>query len=352
MFFKSISIKNFRGINNLQIDDIKQFNIFTGKNNCGKTSILEALFLLIGMSNPRLPFSINNFRDLILTEDDDFRFIFNNLNFKNTPLINGMLETHRRQLEITPHIARPKKDNTIEENQLLKDPDVSLATTSTYNQIDGIILQFQRNRDKKLSIEVSMKQDKIKLHKDYKEELNGTYINPRSIMGELNGRFDVLLEKKNLQSIITSLKGIEKNISDIRMGKGNMIYVDIGIEKLIPINLVGDGLRRILSIVTTISDTKNDIVLIDEIENGLHYSSLSTLWKAIIRSAKDNNVQLFIATHSYECIVAFYKMSQEMGLTNNDIRLYRIDKTDNKHKALFYDIDTLGAGIEKSFEVR
>ena len=182
MFFKSISIKNLRGIKDLQIDDIKQFNIFTGKNNCGKTSILEALFLLIGMSNPVLPFTINNFRDLILTENDDFRFIFNNLDFKNNPLIKGVLETHTRQLEITPLIAQPKTKSKNEEKKLLKDTDVSPATTSTYSQINGIILQFQRNREKKLSIEISLKQEIIELHKDYKEELNGTFINPRTIM--------------------------------------------------------------------------------------------------------------------------------------------------------------------------
>ncbi|WP_462136871.1 AAA family ATPase, partial [Candidatus Mycalebacterium sp.] len=49
-FFKSIKIENFRGIESLKIDNLERINLFVGKNNCGKTTILESIYLLSGMS--------------------------------------------------------------------------------------------------------------------------------------------------------------------------------------------------------------------------------------------------------------------------------------------------------------
>ena len=85
--FKNIDIKNFRGIKHLLIDDFSRVNVFLGQNNSGKSSVLEAIFLLAGMSNPDLPLSLNkartrNFRIVNL---QDVRYQFNSLNLKNTP---------------------------------------------------------------------------------------------------------------------------------------------------------------------------------------------------------------------------------------------------------------------------
>jgi len=60
--YNKIKIENFRGIPNLELNDPRQFNLFVGKTNCGKTSLLESIFLLCVATNARLPVSINNFR--------------------------------------------------------------------------------------------------------------------------------------------------------------------------------------------------------------------------------------------------------------------------------------------------
>ena len=56
--FNRIEIERFRGIRYASIDGFKQINLFFGKNNCGKSSLLESLFLASGMSNPILPIHI------------------------------------------------------------------------------------------------------------------------------------------------------------------------------------------------------------------------------------------------------------------------------------------------------
>jgi AAA15 family ATPase/GTPase len=89
----------------LRMANFKQVNLITGKNNCGKTTVLEALFQISGMSNPQLPIAINNFRDLTLTSDDNFNFIFHNLDFNQEPYISAMLDGVKRNLTIKPKYA-------------------------------------------------------------------------------------------------------------------------------------------------------------------------------------------------------------------------------------------------------
>ena len=60
--YRKISIANFRGFDHLIINDFANVNVFVGANNVGKTSILEALFMLAGMSNPLMPARINYWR--------------------------------------------------------------------------------------------------------------------------------------------------------------------------------------------------------------------------------------------------------------------------------------------------
>ena len=64
MHISNLDITNFRGIKHLQIDDLKMVNIFLGKNNVGKTSILEAVLLSIAPTNPEIAIGIDNLRKL------------------------------------------------------------------------------------------------------------------------------------------------------------------------------------------------------------------------------------------------------------------------------------------------
>ena len=59
------------------------------------------------------------------------------------------------------------------------------------------------------------------------------------------------------------------------------IHGDIGLPLLLPIPLMGEGLRRLLSLLLAIANLKDGIVLIDEIENGFHYSVHKKVWQAI-----------------------------------------------------------------------
>ena len=71
--FKNINIKNFRGIEHLEVDDFSRVNVFLGQNNAGKSSVLECLLLLMGMSNPDLPQNVNSIRTRRFSGFSDLR---------------------------------------------------------------------------------------------------------------------------------------------------------------------------------------------------------------------------------------------------------------------------------------
>lgn len=273
---KYIEINNFRGIEALKIKNIKKINLIVGKNNCGKTSILEAIFLLRGISNPQLAVNIHGFRDLKLSEDFFYFYhTFENFDFSRSPSITGKLGNQEIEIKLKKRLRLP--------------------ATNTEPQ----------------------------------------------------------LEAQDLSVIINVLKEIEPNLIDIRMEATRMVYADVGMNKLIPLNLLGNGIKKILDILSAIFEKQNGILLIDEIENGLHYSSLSVLWKAIINRVLNSNLQLFITTHSYECIEAMTEIYKELNLKEDLISLFRIDKdSGGKHNAFQYEAETLLEGIEKKFELR
>ena len=93
--FKEITITNFRGFDSLIIKQLQRINIFVGANNVGKTSILEAAFMLSGMSNPFISNRINYLRTALLNNNiDSSRYLFHNVDFSNKPLLKEIGRAH------------------------------------------------------------------------------------------------------------------------------------------------------------------------------------------------------------------------------------------------------------------
>jgi AAA15 family ATPase/GTPase len=351
-----IKIENFRGIQSLEIDDFKDINLFIGKNNTGKTSILEAIFLSIGVSNPMLVNQIDTFRGLVHVEGDDFQFVFYGLNPEkhinlSTEFIN---KSQFRSLSIIP-VYQHSNDQDLKKES--SKSILSASSTIDKKTIMGLDFSFTVNDNPNLINEP--KHSSIIINKppyfqsNYNEELFGIYLRSNDLVTlDLHERVDKIIRSKKEKQIIEALQKVDPSIQNISLGSKNMIYVDIGINRLVPIQLMGDGIVRMLSSIVTIASAENGFVLIDEIENGFHYSTLNILWKAIIDAAKRFNVQLFATTHSYECIRALATANSEIFNEDNK-RIYRIEKTDDsKHTCIKYDTDQLNMSFESNWELR
>ena len=97
--------------------------------------------------------------------------------------------------------------------------------------------------------------------------------------------------------------------------------------------------------------SRDGVVLIDEIENGLYYSAQQKLWEAILSWAHELNVQVFATTHSWECIRAFNACA-ESTLFESEAKLFRIERKDDTFRTVEYTKDILTESLDSNWEVR
>jgi AAA15 family ATPase/GTPase len=137
----------------------------------------------------------------------------------------------------------------------------------------------------------------------------------------------------------------------IPTGNVSLIYVDIGKNEKIPINFLGDGFVRLFSILTLLATTENGIVLIDEIENGLHHSIITTIWEGIGKAVQEYNCQLIATTHSYECIKGAFLGLENLNYLQN-FRFFRFDKEDDIIDAKVFNEKNLEVAFKYKMEIR
>jgi len=70
--YQSIAVKNFRCFSDIAMEGFERVNLITGKNNVGKTALIEALWLYHGYQNPVLGVTIDKFRGIETFRKDDF----------------------------------------------------------------------------------------------------------------------------------------------------------------------------------------------------------------------------------------------------------------------------------------
>ena len=88
-------------------------------------------------------------------------------------------------------------------------------------------------------------------------------------------------------------------------------------QERLPLQSLGDGMVRLFHILIAMREAAGGMILLDEVENGLHHSILAEVWKRIRSLATKLEVQVFATTHSLECldaaIAAFEDKPDDLG---------------------------------------
>src|SRR5262249_45531218 len=165
--------------------------------------------------------------------------------------------------------------------------------------------------------------------------------------------FGKLESAKRQEDILPALQIVEprlQRLSLIPFAGQLVIHGDIGHSRLMPIPFMGEGLRRLLSLVLAMANTPGGIVLIDEVENGLHYSVLEKVWQAVAGAAQQFGVQLFATTHSWECIRSAHEALAASEV--DDLRLHRLDRFNGEITAVTYDRAMRETALRAGLEMR
>ena len=342
---KNIEIHNFRGIKEAKINDFGRINVFFGKNNCGKSSLLEALFLATGISNPILPISINSLRGYSRTKFEDLASDFYNQETSHPILLIAQTDTESREVEISLFQSNSKKVNLEE---------VTGSSNTIADSFYGIRQEFRLNgsqfHSELIIPEDEKNQAKVNIDQRYQEPLVAEYIPSNYPMVDYSKHLERLFANKQETLVLKTLREIDSHIQGITL-VGQQLMVDIGRECRYPINLMGDGMRKLVALLANLYVRKGGVILIDEIDNGFHYSVMPILWKSIIDAAITNDIQIFATTHNMDSLKGLNRASKDMSFS--DLSLYKlIGKQEGILAAIRYNTEQFSFTIEQELELR
>ena len=354
---KSIKIQNYKLFKNFEVDNLSKILLIGGENNCGKTTLLESLFMSLDCGNPLMFMRHLGWRGLSSFNNNAeavFAPAFYNFNLENSITFEYFINSSKKRLsyKFHPMIAQAVAvQNKKIELQATKDNELGRVEisygTGKSKPINQAFLKLETQ-----GLSLTNTQFLLK----YIEGVKAVFLSSVSQFPpqENSQRYGELDRTNQTEEILKTLQILEpnlKSLSLIPMGGNPTIYGDTGIGVKIPIPLMGQGMNRLLSILLAISEVKKGIVLIDEMENGFHQSVLPYIWKAISRYAQANKTQIVATTHSRELV-----SSAVVGIPEDlreDFKYIRIERENNNEFSIKnYHFEKVETALEARLEIR
>ena len=192
-----------------------------------------------------------------------------------------------------------------------------------------------------------------RIDNNYTEKLTGLYLPADMYDQSINNNIANIIKNRKKDSLVNLLREFDNNIYTIEYLPEGIFIGYNNIKGLMPISMLGDGLRRYLCIISAIANEDNNIILLDEIDNGVHYSSYNTLWRNIFVLAKKYDKQLFVTTHSKEVLHSLYDTLNGENSLRDLASIYTIEQTNKgENKSYRFGFEGLEQAIENNIEIR
>lgn len=350
---KKLTIENFRGFERINISEMSRIVLLSGRNNVGKSSILEALFLMMDHTSPDSFGKVNGFRGsnsggvISLWEP-----LFYQLNTDREIRICAECDnesscvTYRKDKDYLPYVANGVPEDVLAAFRQMAKNYYSLLfsyDSDTYHEEGHFFLNG------------------LTALREIKTSLPGNEIRILPVTRWLNSTVarlseNVLSDIGNLElkgkkgDVVAILREMDQNIEDIMtlsIQGVTQLYLKVA-GKLIPIQYAGDGVLKLLQICIAAMEMQGGLLLVDEIETGFHYSMYGKLWSILDEISDASKCQVIATTHSYEMISAVQGNIRH----NKDFSYYRIGHNKEGHAAHRYDLGMIKSAMEAEMEVR
>ena len=330
-FVKYINIERYKCFTDFSSEGFKRVNLISGKNNVGKTALLEAC---------RLSASANSAPKLLKM------LAYNTFNRYQLDYIEQSTNDEVLQKTIKENIVSHAGSLAIKSN----------LNTVAFKYVDSAINRTYQveNNDQPLA-EFSL--GEVDLVQLLKQDSQVSVYIPSSGLSTsvLIKCFASVQRKDREQDVYQYIKSLDSAIENVKIFGGDSIQckVNEGENAGIYRNLYefGDGLRQYLTIILAIFYAEGRYLYIDEIDAGIHYSSLDQLWEIILNLSKELNVQVFATTHSKECIESYCRVAEK--LKDENISFITLVKNKEKVvKAIVRDYELFTSSIHDEHEVR
>jgi len=352
---KSLRIRNYRVFKDLEVSGLKRINLIAGKNNSGKTSLLEAILLLSRGADPTLALNESVIRgayaESLMTPRATaymWRALFNDLN-TDCP-IEISCKTH---FSDCMKLAISADDWQSENPTLLPLAAPKFPPVSEVFDDKALTFRFCDSRGETSIGQMRFVNDTVE--PSYPpgggSPFSAAMVESRSMSQYDANDLGTLRTRKQSDVVLNALRMVEPKLQSVEDNSAvgfPMIWADNGLSELMPLATMGEGMNRLARIVLAMSTHEGRIVLIDEIENGFHHSVMDKVWKAIGCAAERFGAQVFATTHSYECIQDAYK-----GLGEDGFKYFRVRKNrDGTDEAVVYSPSMVELALRRHMEIR
>lgn len=327
------------------MDGLSRVNLLVGKNNSGKTALLEGLQFLTSGGDPA-----------VLGEVAERR---------------GEIIIQRQEPTVLADIAHFFHGHALEENQAVNFtgdngyPAVGLkfvlvqkeSGTSTapppsrggmgvpYLRITGPKPRGERDeigffvtRDGGVRLESPARARRTSAVRRTISDNQVLFIGPDSLSSvDLASMWDEITLSGQEQEVAKAMSVIESDVESVHVligmfvqgyfpARGGIVVATRGTSARLPLGSMGDGMRRMMALAVSLAYTKDGCLFIDEIDTGLHYSVMADMWKLVIAKAAASNAQVFATTHSWDCIEGLSLVCQREPELLSHVALHKIDR--------------------------
>ncbi len=378
---ESLKIEGFRGFQSFEMANLGRINLLVGKNNSGKTSILEAIQFLYVQNNLDIFLETISYRGEFSWLESNRTKVFEICHLfpgheiipSKEIIIIGSRESHQESVTISVKSIPIQlslfsdKNDDLNNDNIFDDEEwnkllLSIRWSQSQKPIELELLANGTLARDSIRRMASLSRISHKIGIDNKIELR--FLTPFSLTSsDMAALFDNIVLSPLEDLIIESLKIIEpkiERIASIGSGKystANNLGVRGGFlikiknhDQPIPIGSLGDGFWRMLGLVLAMVNLDNGILLVDEIDSGLHFTVMTDMWKVVWETAKKLNIQVFATTHSRDCWQSLAELITEEKITDNEITIQRIDK--EKSQSVIFDPEEIVIAATSNLEVR
>ena len=350
-------VQNFRGFEHLAVESLARVNLIAGKNNIGKTALLEAIFLHLGWHNPLLPLRVNSMRGvewLATRPAEAWGWLFHDRRIQSPIELRsddsgGQSHTLSIALNWAEQTVEPPAGTLREQSgsYLTTERGIPSEIGLRYQRSDGFQARSRAVIAENGEIRVFPAQEKPSAIAVY---LGST---GRSLLVEAE-QFSEVERTGRWEAILAALRILEprlKRVAVLVTGGVPVLHGDLGLSEMMPLPLMGEGMTRLASILLAfVAAKEGGVVLIDEIESGLHHSVLERVFGIVAAAARSYDVQVFATTHSWECIRAAHAAFSAQP--PYDFRLHRLEQVKERIKDFAFDAESLEIALKAELEVR
>ena len=358
----NLTVRGFRGIRFLSIQELGRVTLFAGKNGVGKTTVLDAVrvYAARGRSavlssilrkSEELNRSVTEVGDDVVAPDWDALFY------------------GRRALIGHPIAIGPLGDSGILEIRPTKLSDEEADRWQSFASdylLDeeggrlGILLEGEEHNAPVFGLRSVWRTKELGDESEFPSEFRCEFIGP-NVLGnrDISRLWDKVAltddENRAVQALRLVYGGsVERAAVVGDEGKsrfGRRVMVRLG-ERTgpVPLRSLGDGAVRLFGVALALANSQGGFLLIDEAENGIHYSLQRDFWRMVLLTAQANNVQVFATTHSWDCMAGFAQAAVEAEGVEG--ALVRLEKDGENTRAVTYPEEELLAAADHGIEVR